>query len=551
MTNLKDPESLIKNRFSEANILIRSIDRRDYPEESIFLIFVDQDQFSDASLIGNEIDHELAERGFDGFVTVRGIKHEDIKASAGAKLGVADSRTPELINLMTSRSRTSEIQPSLSYIPDAGKNIYTALTGRHHLIFGRRGAGKTALMVEAKKLVEEKGQLSIWVNLQTYRHESADRTFLWICQRICELVQTYFARVQKAPHVLATATRTNDDIQMLIASESLSDKGITRLIPSIQTIIRRFLETTGTSLYIFLDDLHYIDSKEQPILLDMVHGSVRDCSAWLKVTGIRHLMRWFQAKPAMGLQSGHDADHIDLDVTLENPSEAKVFLERVIGSYAKHVGISSPSNIISKKALDRLVLASGAVPRDYLVLSAAGIRQAQMRENARLVGVQDVNRAAGKAAKVKISELEDDAASIEGTTSEIIRGLQIIRNFCIDEKNCTFFRIDFHDKENNVSEYDILQDLLDLRLVHLVDQSLSDERKAGRRSEVYMLDLSQFSGQRLKRRLRVLDFESGNLVLKETGTKAEKKIGTTSRKRQGILRRGPLFELSHLSLCND
>ena len=92
-------------------------------------------------------------------------------------------------------------------------------------------------------------------------------------------------------------------------------------------------------------------------------------------------------------------------------------------------------------------------------------------------------------------------------------------------------------------QYGIIQDLMDLRLTHLVERSLSDEHEAGRRSEVYMLDLSQYSGQRLKRKLKVLDFSSGNLVLKETGTTKHVRAGATSKQRLGILRRGPLFDL--------
>ena len=92
-----------------------------------------------------------------------------------------------------------------------------------------------------------------------------------------------------------------------------------------------------------------------------------------------------------------------------------------------------------------------------------------------------------------------------------------------------------------------MPELMDLRLIHLVRASLSDEHKAGRRYEVYMLDLSQFSGERLKLRLKVLDFQKGYIVFRETGTTTEPKIGNTSKRLSGILRRGPLFELKLLS----
>jgi hypothetical protein len=200
---------------------------------------------------------------------------------------------------------------------------------------------------------------------------------------------------------------------------------------------------------------------------------------------------------------------------------------------------------LSPTALDRLVLASGAVPRDYLTLSASAINHARARENARRVGVQDVGQAASDAAKIKISELEEDAASIEDTPNRI-EGLRRIRAFC-DEKNCTFFRIDFRDRENHPDEYSIIRELMDGRLIHLVRASLSDIQKAGRRYEVYMLDLSQFSSERFKLRIKTLDFQKGYIVFRETGTTTKPTIGDNSKRLSGILRRGSLFELEQFS----
>ena len=59
--------------------------------------------------------------------------------------------------------------------------------------------------------------------------------------------------------------------------------------------------------------------------------------------------------------------------------------------------------------------------------------------------------------EVKIAELEEDAASSEGTPSRI-KGLNQILKFC-DEKSCTFFRIDFRDKQNHPEEYSIIREL--------------------------------------------------------------------------------------------
>ena len=56
---------------------------------------------------------------------------------------------------------------------------------------------------------------------------------------------------------------------------------------------------------------------------------------------------------------------------------------------------------------------------------------------------------------------------------------------------------------------------MDGRLIHLVRASLSDIREQGRKYEVYMLDLSQFSSVRFKLRIKTLDFQKGDILFLE------------------------------------
>jgi hypothetical protein len=161
--------------------------------------------------------------------------------------------------------------------------------------------------------------------------------------------------------------------------------------------------------------------------------------------------------------------------------------------------------------------------------------------------VQDVNKAAGDAKQRKTDELEDDAAAMEGESRIAVQTLNRVRSFCVENKSWTFFRVDFREKESRMLEYGRLQTLADLRFVHLVEPSLSDEHRAGHRSEVYMLDLSQFAGQRLKRKLNVLDFVDGYFVLKIRAGSQQDRVGDTANRRLSILRRAPLMDLGLLS----
>jgi hypothetical protein len=533
-------EEHIRERFALAGITLLALRVRHYPQETAFIVEVNQPDLRRSASLGNELDEFLADGGVPGFVAVRAVAAAPAVSRGRLKDGVRDARAVELTQLLTARARTSEAQPSLDYIPNAAASISTVLAPRHHLIFGRRGAGKTAMLVEAKNRVEELGAVTTWVNVQTYRRESPARIFLWTARRLANLIR---AEAGRSSTVADAAGNISEEIDRRLGQINVETTDVDRLIPFVQHLVRSFQEITSQRIYIFLDDFYYVPRDAQPELLDMLHSCLRDCDAWLKVASIRNLTRWFRPSPPVGLQTGQDADHIDLDVTLEDPLGAKRFLETMLASYAKDLEIGALSNVFAAEALDRLVLASGAVPRDYLVLSASAIGRARLRENAKLVGVQDVNGAAGDAARTKINELEDDLAA-SGTSAQAITALQHVRRFCVEEKQYTFFAVDFKDKEMHPGEYATLAELMDVRLVHLVNASVSDEHRAGEKAEVFMLDLSQFSGQRLKKFLRVLDFVRGHIVLKETGKREAARIGDTPKNRLSILRRAPRLDLA-------
>src|SRR5262249_39306646 len=161
----------------------------------------------------------------------------------------------------------------------------------------------------------------------------------------------------------------------------------------------------------------------------------RDAAEWVKTAGIRNQCRVFESDPPRGMQLGHDAAVIALDITLEDPKKARKFLSDVLLTYLNAAGISNRSGILSGGALDRLVLASAGVPRDFLLLCARAIQIARLRENARTVGTQDVNEAAGEAGKQKLADLEDDAASSLGRAQSRLEAMEAVRSFTIAQNH--------------------------------------------------------------------------------------------------------------------
>ena len=541
MTSETAVRTLVERHFVNAGLHPVSVTVRSFPGEIIAVVEVDSD-FERALSLAEEIGEQIE----NGFVTVKQVsKAAERRRALGPVKTVHDERVPALIELMNARSRTSEHQPSLRYIQDAEERLKLAISPRHHLIFGRRGVGKTSLLLEAKRILENEGHYVLWMNMHSLRGLRLRDVFLTVASRLCDLA------LGALQDPLANSSKLLKTIQALIEQQqyepSYAKKKPAVLVPKLQQAIARFCLDVNHSVFIFLDDVHYLPASNVPQLLDWLHGVTRDNAAWLKVAGIQHQTRWFIPNPPTGLQTGHDAAIINLDVTLEHPEKAKLFLQNVLRTYLEESNATPYSGILSAAALDRLVLASGGVPRDFLTLCAGSMQTARQRTNARTVGVQDVNNAAGTAAQTKLQELEDDAAAAEGRSKTLVAALNCVREFLLTEQQITYLRIDFRDKETRASEYRLLQALADLRMLHLINSSLSDPHHAGHRSEVYLLDLSQYSGYRLKQKLTVLDFEHGHMVLKRTRSADPAKIGDTVLRLVALLRRGPIFQLGELT----
>lgn len=541
MSNESTLQQMIRARFHNAGIEIVSLEIRTFPGETIAIVEVTHD-YEEALRLAHELDAEID----GGFVTIRKGARPVSAGTPTPLSSVNDERIAALLGLLNSRARTSESQPSLRYVADAAERINLAVAPRHHLVFGRRGVGKTALLLEAKRKLATQDALTLWINMHPLRELTKEGAFLSIAERICDLAlgATGSGSSIQGSRGLLGDLRTS--IKTELANPVQDPRLTAAIVPRLQQALARLCIATNRPAYIFLDDIHYLRASEVPGLLDFMHGITRDNPVWLKIAGIRHQTRWFIPSPPTGLQIGHDASTIDLDVTLEQPARAKEFLENILLGYVEECQCAPLRAFLGSAAIDRLVLASGGVPRDFLSLCASAMQIARLRPSARTVGVQDVNNAAGAAAKTKLQELEDDAAAAREGSQAFVEALNVVRDFLLNERQITFLRVDFLDKEQHPDEYALMQGLMDLRMLHLLNSSLSDPHHAGRRSEVYLLDLSQYSGTRLKQKLQVLDFVRDHLVLKRTRSHEQARIGDSPRRLVDLLRRGPMFDLESL-----
>jgi len=277
-----------------------------------------------------------------------------------------------------------------------------------------------------------------------------------------------------------------------------------RRIIEYQKIFRDLSSLSGGDSYLVLDDLYHIRKADQARVIDYFHRLGKSANLWIKIGTIRHRSSWYvNGDPPLGMKIGDDGDEIDLDLTLEKYQQAKDFLSRILRSFFDAANLKI-DDILTDGALDRLVLASGGVARDFLGIFRRSISVARNRNSGARgpkIGVEDVNAAAGEYDQYKREELSRD--TFQEDEQPIEEEFAKIREFCLDSANANCFLV---DKDAPQALSNRIEELTDLRLVHKVRSRVTISSRPGKLFEAYMLDVSQYTASRKKRELEIIEF---------------------------------------------
>lgn len=508
-------EAILTDTANGYGVAITSIKTADLGDELMYICNVNSSSYERALeyrlQIQSDLVSQLDEEGVARSIAFR-EDSQKVQSAPRSGEGLASQESLKLRSLIDSRSRTTFSIPSLKYreSPKASMEVVSSL--KNLVIYGRRGVGKTALMREAYSYVRDNlGMPAVWINCQTFRELSPESVASAILSKIVEESLNYSDGdyCEKAKVIIDSL------------STSTVEGGLHEVIPEVNSLLRARFNSTSFSLYCFLDDFYLLRVSEQPRILDLVFRALREATVALKISTVANLTRLFDYKDQTGLQIPHDAGKVDLDQTLEDPAETQAFLESILSPYLETSGVSSIDKLANPQSRGRLVLASGGVPRDYLSLISMSMDKAlQRRENAKTIGTESVNAAAGDFALIRQNELEADAQSQgEGEVQQILRDREYLRTEIIENGRTTYFRVSKTDISGSDAER--LGRLVDLRFIHLVWKEFSDKKGSGERFDAYTLSLSEFSESRLFRRLQILDVEKGAWIKKMTGNSRE------------------------------
>lgn len=462
---------------------------------------------------------------------------------------IFDESVDKLITALEEGARASKDIVDVFVEPAEG-TLTRAKNKRHHLIFGRRGSGKSSLLIKSAEDLAKEGFPSIYIDLEPFKGHRYPDIIISVLISIIIKLRIFFEEFEAKPKLSGryfweiwkpkfsdkeikrqsliksfvelendlrekldrgditkfTSTKaaeksssnqiagnagTNDlfggsnKIEASIATSNAkkteaksseeyektkSDLLITGIL-RFRELIEKATAYSGRAIYIFLDDLYHVKKEDQASLIDYVHRILKGNQGFLKIGTIKTRSKWYQNAPQpMGLKIGDDADEINLDKTLEKFISTRYFLKSILNEYNRKVnGDQSTVDYVSDTGMDRLVLASGGVARDFLGLFRRAISEARERLNKDKkhhrgpnIAAEDVNLAAGAYGETKREEFQRDT---EENTMLLETAFEKIRLFCMEVIKKNIFLVDTDEIGNN---YSLLEELIDLRLIHQV-----------------------------------------------------------------------------------
>ena len=448
---------------------------------------------------------------------------------------------------------------TIEYV-DVTRALADMLTKQNHTVFGRRGCGKTLLMQATQQKVDPSIRV-VYINCEDYKQHSFPNVLIEILDALfAELegnLPGWFGRKKRSRELiseiraaLARLKEGGDESDRTIKtvdSAKVSTKAdiglganglqigtgaaserkaaleqeykqhdskiqkLNLLLPNLKARIREFFEisTDVKSLFLELDDFYHLSRTMQPHVADYVHRLCKDVPLYFKFATLRHASILFADRGSQptGAQERHDYQPINVDFTLADFKKTANQLREILYRYGEkaNMGRGQIDSLFMGEGFERLVLASGGVPRDFLSLLLEALSPKAPGEET--IGKDDVRILSLTVLQRRIEELKVD--SEQRDQDALIKGIYAIRKFCLDKKANVFLVADRVLQEPNGIR-DLINRLLDYRIIHSVGSALTHKSISGT-FNAYMIDIGAYANLRkLEGRFNEIDITAAD-----------------------------------------
>lgn len=427
-------------------------------------------------------------------------------------------------------------------------NALTDITARqNHVVFGRRGCGKTLLLSQSAAKLDN-SIATVYLNCEDFKNHSFPNVLIEILDALFAELQSHlpgwFGRKKKSREIIAgirqqldalkrRADQTEEQVKEVVektASESLqaglsapgaggysgktanAEKALLEktykvsevkvhelhlLLPKIKQQLREFfgISSAVKAVYLQVDDFYHLRRIDQPFVADYLHRLCKDVPLYFKIATLRHASVLFTERSGQptGAQERHDYQPIHVDFTFNDFPRTETLNRKILHAFGKKVGIA-PANIdglFKGAGFQRLVMAGGGVPRDFLSLFLEVLQVVQDQGDGK-IGKDDVRLLSKQNFERRIQELKQDS---EGADQyQLIRGIYVIRRFCL-EKKTNGFCVSEQLLQQQDKTRDLIYRLLDYRIIHSVSAALTHKSQAGT-FQAFVVDIGCYAHMR-------------------------------------------------------
>jgi len=432
---------------------------------------------------------------------------------------------------------------AIGYI-DISNALAKTNSKQNHVIFGRRGCGKSLLLQESRRTLDGKTKV-IYLNCEDFKNHSFPNVLIEILDSIFEELEKHvtgwFGRKRRCKQVLISIrqnlsslkeqadertskvkeTQTSENSNTLATGASVldkqinlsySDKNATKaaiekeyeqadskihrlnlLLVEIKKQIREVFElsTSVKAVFIQLDDFYHLPRIFQPHVTDYIHRLCKDVPLYFKIATLRHASVLFADRKGQltGAQERHDYQPLNVDFTLQDVGKTEKQLKQIFHAFAKKAGMSAEEfdKLFKGEGFRRLALAGGGVPRDCLSILVELISNSEGSVDR--IGKDDIRAMSFTNFEHRIEELKTDSEQSE--QDSLLKGIYVLREFCLNKGNNIFMV-----SERTLREHDNLKELinrlLDYRIIHSVGTAYTHKSRSGS-YEAFMIDIGSYA----------------------------------------------------------
>lgn len=465
------------------------------------------------------------------------------------------------------RQRITEslrIQRDTEAVPyiDATNILGDVCARQNHVVFARRGCGKTLLLHHSARLLN--GSIRrVYLNCEDFKRHSFPNVLIeilialfrefegnltgWfgrkkrlrdlvrqICNDLDQLKTSADSREESIRNTTSTESNTATEASLGASSNAMqlrravdakskmeternfkirSDKlqQLDMRLPHLKEQVREFFQksTAVKAVFLHIDDFYHLKKVDQPFVIDYIHRLCKDVPLYFKVATLRHASSLYIDRDGqpIGAQERHDYQPINIDYTFADFARTRDQNRRIFHEFGKLAGMKSSQidELFKGEGFDRLVMAGGGVPRDTLSLflevpSVGGDR----------IGKDDVRIMSRSNFERRIEELKQD--SEEGGEQDLLmRGIYALRSFCLTKKSNVFVISD-QELQQQDKFRDLINRLLDYRIIHSAGAAITHKSQPGT-YQAFAIDIGCYAN------LRKLDGRFNELDLSERDAK--------------------------------